>query len=90
MITEFENAAFALSVGQISQPVQTTYGWHIIQVLGKAVLPLNNAQLTAARAKAFDDWIGKQIASLKLTPIDNWAKSIPTDPAFTPAILPNN
>ncbi|MGE5675426.1 MAG: peptidylprolyl isomerase [Mycobacterium leprae] len=33
MDADFEKAAFALKVNEISQPVQTQYGWHIIQVL---------------------------------------------------------
>ncbi len=88
MVTEFENAAFALKVGEISQPVQTTYGWHIIQCLGHAVLPLDSAQLTSAKTKVFDDWVNKQMADLKITPIDNWTQYIPTDPTFTPTVLP--
>ena len=32
MIPEFENAAYALEVGEISEPVKTAAGWHIIKM----------------------------------------------------------
>ncbi len=31
MVPPFETAAFALAVGETSQPVQTQFGWHLIQ-----------------------------------------------------------
>ena len=40
MVFEFEEAAFALeNIGDISEPIQTIYGWHILKLIDKKDTP---------------------------------------------------
>ena len=35
MVVEFDHAAFSLKVGDMSDPIQTNFGWHLILVTDK-------------------------------------------------------
>jgi peptidyl-prolyl cis-trans isomerase C len=39
MVTEFENAVMALEVGEVSDPFETQFGWHIVTLVDQRVRP---------------------------------------------------
>lgn len=58
MVQAFDDAAFKLDVDQISDPVQTSYGWHVIQVLEKDPnRKLDDQQLSQAKSNAYTKWV---------------------------------
>ena len=58
MIKEFEDAVFALPVNQISQPITTTYGVHIIQVTKHEMnRELDPTALSRVQSAALTNWL---------------------------------
>ncbi|MEZ4739574.1 MAG: peptidylprolyl isomerase [Flavobacteriales bacterium] len=56
MIEEFEDAAFALNTtGQVSAPIKSRYGWHIIKLLEKQPLPTYDAAKAELKNKISRD-----------------------------------
>jgi len=54
---QFDDAAFRLSVGEISDPVLTAQGWEVLQLLEKETRPLSEEHLDRIKGKAMDEWL---------------------------------
>lgn len=58
MVDPFEEAAFSLEVDQVSAPVQTEFGWHVIKVLEKEQdRPIALATRQQLQGAVFTDWL---------------------------------
>jgi peptidyl-prolyl cis-trans isomerase D len=82
MVTEFEDAAFSMPIGEVSEPIKSQFGYHIIQVLGRQELPLSETQLQQSRDQTFTDFLTTAKDDAEITSYDTWVNQIPPMPDF--------
>jgi peptidyl-prolyl cis-trans isomerase C len=76
MVPEFAEAAFKLEKGQVSEPVKTQFGWHIIKVEDKRNKPVpefdkvKDQVETFVQRKAQAEYIAKIRATAKIERLD--------------------
>jgi foldase protein PrsA len=80
MVAEFETAAFSMKIGEISEPIKSQFGYHIIQVLGHDDIPLDASQYQEKRQTAFTEWLTKAKEDADVKTFDIWKQRVPTAP----------
>jgi parvulin-like peptidyl-prolyl isomerase len=82
MVEEFANAAFELEVGEISEPVESQFGYHIIQVLGHEDRPLDAEAYNNLVAFEFEDYLNSLRETYDYEVFNNWQDIAPEEPAI--------
>ncbi len=81
MVPEFEEAIFAIGeIGEISGPVQTQFGFHVIQLLGRETRALDAEAYQRAKDTAFQEWLFEIREEYEIEYSDTWTTSVPSDP----------
>ena len=86
MVSEFEQAAFSQPIGEIGEPVQSEFGYHIIQVIAREQMPVSSSRYEQLKQEAFDSWLsttreeGQTAETIKLFS-ELWQANVPAMPA---------
>ncbi len=85
---DFLNAAFTLTqVGEISAPVQTQFGFHLIQLVGRAVNPVDQTKFEEMKYAKFTEWLKElkaQRSDITIEP--TWIEMVPNEPVVPPQL----
>jgi len=87
MVKEFEEAAFSLAIGEISQPIKTDYGYHIIQVLGHEDRELSTDAFNTVKQQEFQTWLDAKKTEVGIKKFDIWTTRVPVSPSIPQELL---
>jgi parvulin-like peptidyl-prolyl isomerase len=82
MVKEFEDAAFAMQVGEISEPVQSQFGWHIIRLMGHENRPLTATECQTLEGSKFQEWLTELREGSQVEILDYWQQIVPLQPTL--------
>ncbi len=78
MVAEFEDAAFSLPIGEVSEPIQTQFGYHLIQVTERDETRAKDAsQIAQEEGQAFTTWISEQVLAANVERAANLDAKLP-------------
>lgn len=90
-VPEFDEALFSLAKDEISQPIKTTYGYHILQVTGinpakqysleEVKEDIINILLNEKKSKTWTEWVQKTKSEIGVVYAEGWESTTTTTEA---------
>jgi parvulin-like peptidyl-prolyl isomerase len=80
----FADAAETAEIGAFVGPVQTDFGYHIIQVRGRRDVPMSEPEIGTLRDEKFGEYLNTLRDENNVETFSIWASNVPTEPVFRP------
>ncbi|MEO0560751.1 MAG: peptidylprolyl isomerase [Chloroflexota bacterium] len=83
-VPEFRDAVIEAEIGEIVGPVESQFGFHIIQVRARELREMTEQELQQAQNVAFEEWLVETTSDENndIERGDNWPQHVPLEPAF--------
>ncbi|MBI3244230.1 MAG: peptidylprolyl isomerase [Chloroflexi bacterium] len=89
MVAEFDAVVFSAPLGLYPQPVQTQFGYHIIEVLSREKREMTDEEFATKKTEAFDTWLSNKKAETDLiTEFSYWQLRVPEVPTVADVLNP--
>ena len=80
-VASVDEVVFSLPPGQLSDPVESQFGWHVIEVLERGERELSPADYSQAQRVALSEWIANAREAAEIQ--DLWSpEKAPPDPVL--------
>ena len=56
-VEPIDKAVFSLPIGQVSEPIQSDFGWHVVEVLEREERELSPADYQQSQGLAYNNWL---------------------------------
>ncbi|MBE0688795.1 MAG: peptidylprolyl isomerase, partial [Anaerolineae bacterium] len=84
-VAPFADAVRDAEIGAFVGPVETEFGYHILQVRAREEREMSDSDFEQSKARQFQDWLdgihAEQSASIET--FDTWIDNVPTDPPLS-------
>jgi len=81
-VAAFKDAVLNATIGEVIGPIETEFGYHVIQVHAREIRPLTASELNNRRQQQFTAWLDEQKAVATIERRDDWLQRIPEDPTY--------
>lgn len=89
MVQAFEDAVFSAEIGLSPEPVETSFGWHVVEVVGRENRELDEYSHQLAVQSEYNNWL-IDIHLLSAIEINkNWLDRVPDPPSLGSLVPPS-
>jgi parvulin-like peptidyl-prolyl isomerase len=84
-----DEAVFSLPLGQVSDPIQSDFGWHVVEVLEREERELSPVDYSRIQRQAYSDWLTTARTAANIQDFWSTDKAPKTEPSvFLTPIAP--